>query len=393
MRILLAHNRYALRGGEDSVFDHEVEMLRNHDHEVEQYLKLNADLPKPGPVGGIALAAGTVFSRTNYREVLDAIDRFRPDVVHVHNTLPQISPSIYFAAAKRGLPVVQTLHNYRLLCANGLLMRDQRVCEDCVGRRVMVPAVRHKCYRDSVAASAAVATMLGIHRAIGTYRSKVTMYIALTEFSRSKLLEAGLNPEDVVIKPNFAADIHGDAALTSTRTGALFVGRLAEEKGVRVMAQAWRDLEVDLKVLGEGPLAPLLAKGSAPDRIDLRGFVSGDALAESMRTSSFIVMPSLVYEGFPMVVAEAYAAGLPIVASRLGALGEVVEDGVTGLHFEAGDAADLAAKVRWANEHPDEMARMGRNARERYLERYTPESNHKRLIEIYEEAQRRVAAG
>lgn len=382
MRVLLAHNRYVHRGGEDAVFDQESALLRAHGHDVVEYLRDNRDLPQSSDA---RLALDTVWASRSHGEARRVMRQLRPDILHVHNTLPQISPAIYYAAADCNVPVVQTLHNYRLLCANGMLMRDGGVCEDCVGRSVGMPAIVHRCYRGSRLASISVVSTIAFHRAIGTWNRKVARYIALCEFARDKMLQAGLPPDRVVVKPNFSRDRHVGVDLDGPRAGALYLGRLSVEKGVDVLIDAWRGLDVPINVIGTGTLEERM-RSAAASRVTMHGFLSDEEVTAAMRRASFLVMPSIVYEGFPMVVAETFSAGTPIIASRIGALAELVQDGLTGLHFNPGDPADLAAKVRWAYEHPAEMAEMGSNARRRYESSYTPEANYTRLIEIYEQA-------
>jgi len=382
MKILLAHNRYIQRGGEDTVYEQERDLLSSHGNEVIEYLKDNRQL---GELSKFKLAASALWSSDAYQEVDQLIERTRPDVIHVHNTLPQISPAIYYAAGRHAVPVVQTLHNYRLLCANGLLMRESVVCEECVGHAIGWPAIRYGCYRGSRGATVAIVGSTALHRAIGTFRRKVARYIALCEFSRGKLLEAGVPRDRVVLKPNFAIDKSNEHDLRGVRSGALFVGRLSAEKGVGVLVNAWKELTTDLQLVGDGDLGDALRKATPPS-VHIRGFVNDPDLVVAMRRAQFLVLPSLVYEGFPMVIAESFAAGLPIIASRLGAMAELVEDGVTGLHFNPGDADDLAAKVRWAVANPQSMREMSMRARKTYLRLYTPQANYERLMEIYAEA-------
>jgi glycosyltransferase involved in cell wall biosynthesis len=388
MRIMLVHNRYLVRGGEDAVVDQERDLLRSHGHDVSECYKDNRDVAS---MSKSRLAVSAVWSSQAYAELLRLMEEKKPDVVHVHNTLPLISPAVYYAAKRHGIPVVQTLHNYRLLCANGLLMRDSVPCEDCVGKSIPWPAVRHSCYRGDRGATLAVAASLVVHQAIGTFRREVGRYIALCQFARDKLLSAGLPEDRVVVKPNFTPDRHAECDLRGPRSGALFVGRLSVEKGVGVLLKAWESIDVELQVIGPGSNAMLLS--SAPPSVRFRGTVAEAELDLAMRRAAFVVMPSLVYEGFPMVVAEAFSAGVPIIASRLGALAELVDDGVTGLHFSANDPVDLAAKVLWAVANPEKMQEMGGRARAMYLRRYTPEANYERLIEIYREASALVPAG
>jgi glycosyltransferase involved in cell wall biosynthesis len=384
MRVLLVHNRYVHRGGEDTVFDQERELLVEHGHEVADYVVENREIEGRSR---LALSARAFWSSETTRDIGQLIRDHRPEVVHVHNTLPLISPSVFHAAANAGVATVKTLHNYRMLCANGMLIRNGALCEDCSGRKVPWPAVAHGCYRNSRAATAVVVSTIAMHRAIGTYRHKVSRYIALCEFSRTKLLEAGLPASRVVIKPNFAVDRYRGGGWDTARSGALWLGRLSGEKGVSVLVEAWRALpDAPLTVIGTGPLESDVRRGLDGKPARLLGFVDDETRTRELASAAFVVMPSLVYEGFPMVVAESFSAGTPIIASRLGAMAELIEDGETGLHFEPGNGRDLADKVRWAQAHPDEMRRMGHNARRVYEQRYTAQASHDRLVQIYREA-------
>lgn len=381
MRILICHNSYQQRGGEDSVVEAEAELLRSNGHDVEIYSRYNDDIKA---MSALSVAAQTVWSGRTIDEVSELIGSFCPDVIHVHNTLPLISPSIYWVASKYGIPVVQTLHNYRLACLNGLYLRGGDVCEDCAGVLPWRGVVR-RCYRDSVAASAILGSMLALHRGLGSYRNKVDCYIALTEFARNKFIEAGIPEGKVRVKPNFIST--GSLEKESEpplKKGAIFVGRLSREKGIETLAAAWRHLEVPLRVVGDGPSAEKISHIER-SQIELLGMLDRKQVFQHMRRSSFFVMPSEWYEGFPMVILEAFSQRLPVIASCLGSMAEIVEDGVTGLHFEAGNAEDLAEKVRWMNEHPEECRQMGINARKVYEEKYTPEKNHKLLMAVYKE--------
>ncbi|MGE3934275.1 MAG: glycosyltransferase, partial [Rhodospirillaceae bacterium] len=305
----------------------------------------------------------------------------------VHNTFPLISPAVYAAARDGGAAVVQTLHNFRTLCVKAQLLRDGAVCEDCVGRAVPWPGVVHRCYRDSLVASGAAATMLTVHRAAGTWRRAVDRYVALTGFARDKFVAGGLPAARIAVKPNFLDSPAPAAAGPEARSGGLFVGRLSPEKGIGVLAAALARGPVPLRIAGEGPVAV----AAAPD-LTLLGRIDAGAVAREMAAAAYLVVPSVWYEGFPMVIVEAFARGLPVIASRIGSLAEIVEDGVTGLLAAPGDAADLAAKMRWAHEHPGEMAAMGRAARARYEALYTPERNYAMLMEIYAAARAQAAS-
>jgi glycosyltransferase involved in cell wall biosynthesis len=389
-KILVVHNVYQQRGGEEAVVAAESRLLQTKGHTVIHYERHNDELRDAGALGRISAAANVVWSSQSYHELADLIAREQPDVAHFHNTFPLISPSAYYACARAGLPTVQTLHNYRLLCPGAKLLRDGRICESCVGRDVAWPAVLHGCYRGSRAGTAAAATMLAVHRALGSWKNKVDVYVALTQFARAKFIEGGLPAERIVVKPNFVDE---EIAPARARSGqyALFVGRLSEEKGPELLLSAWRGMreKIPLRIAGDGPLVGKLSRGisdASLAHVELVGHCTPARVRELMQGARFLVLPSVWYEGFPITIVEAYARGLPVVASRLGSVAEVVQPGVTGLHFDPGDAVDLAAKVEWVWQHPEELARMSLAARTEYELRYQPSSNYETLMGIYEAA-------
>jgi glycosyltransferase involved in cell wall biosynthesis len=376
-RALVVHNAYQHRGGEDTVVESEIALLRAHGHAVEIYTRSNDEVEG---MSSLALARQTLWSDRTTREIAALIDRFRPDVIHAHNTFPLVSPSLYWAAARAGVPVVQTLHNFRLMCLNALFLREGSVCEDCMGQVPWRGVVR-ACYRGSRPASAALAGMLALHRGLGTYRNKVARYIALNEFCRGKFIEGGLPAERVVVKPNF---VDFDAQVPALRAGLLYVGRLSVEKGIETLAAAMRALpDASLRVAGDGPEAGLF---DGLDRATRLGSQPGEAVRGEMGRALALVVPSIWYENFPRTIVEAFACGLPVIASRIGALADIVTDGKTGLMFEPSNARDLADKLAWALAHPDEMVAMGRNARAQYEAEFSAEVNYRRLMTIYDEA-------
>ena len=377
-RVLVVHNRYQQRGGEDAVVDDEVAMLRGAGLDVRLYERDNQDLATM-PAAGAALQ--TLWSGRTAREVGALLDGFRPDVVHVHNMFPLVSPSVYAAAAKRNVALVQTLHNFRLLCPQAMLLRDGRPCEDCVGR-VPWRAVAHGCYRGSRAQSAVLAAMLATQRAAGTWQRRIGRYIALNDFCRERFVAGGLPAARIRVKPNFV-DLPQLAPMP--RLGFLFVGRLSPEKGVQVLAEAasYEDLRSPVRVAGSGPEESSLA---GHPKLQLLGALSPASVYEEMRRAVALVLPSLCYESFPRTLAEAFALGLPVIASRLGAMAALVEDGRTGLLFEPGNAADLLAKLRWAENHPERMAAMGQAARRHYERHLGRAENLRLLLQIYAEA-------
>lgn len=387
MRILLVHNEYIHKGGEDTVLANETALLASRGHEVVPATVSNRSIS--GAVGQLKTALYTSSSPFGAAWMRQQIAKTRPDIVHVHNFFPLLSPSIYRVCNEQPVPVVQTLHNYRTICANAMLTRNGAPCELCVTGSPY-QGVRYRCYRDSAVATLPLARMIAVNRAAGTWQHRVDRFIALTEFARSRFLAAGFPPEKVVAKPNFVAD-PGPPPSAGDGEHVLFVGRLAAEKGIETLMQAWRQLDLPLVVAGDGPLLPLV-QAAASDRVVALGWKTGAEVASEMSRARFLVMPSTWYEGFPMTLVEAFALGRPVLVSRLGSMAEVVEDGVNGLHVNPGDAADWAVKVRWAFDHPQEMAAMGRNARRIYEQRYTAERNYDMLMAIYDDAVRACAS-
>jgi len=382
MNIIFVHNAYQHRGGEDSVVEAEISMLRQRGHEVIEYRRHNDEI---ADASRISVALNTCWSRRTVADMAALFADVRPDVVHCHNTFPLISPSLYWAAARASVPVVQTLHNFRLLCPQAMFLREGRVCEDCLGKQPWRGALRG-CYRGSRIQSVVLVVMIATHRLLGTWQKKVTRFIALNEFCRNKFIEGGLPASKVVVKSNF---VDWDAAHPEggegARGGFLFVGRLSTEKGITVLMHAASLVGegVELRVAGSGPEAHQLDEVLG---VKLLGALSGDAVRGEMVRALALVMPSIWYENFPRTLVEAFACGLPVIASRLGAMAELVVDGETGLLFEPGNANDLAEKLRWAQTNPDKMAEMGRNAKQKYEDDFTAERNYTQLIAIYEEA-------
>lgn len=380
-RVLIVQDHCVGFGGDDVVVANESALLASKGHAVSLWTLRNDELR--GLRGMVEGAWHLAYSAAVRDRLARHIAEFRPDVMHCHNLFPRITLSAYDAAAQCGVPVVQTLHDFRsVCCANAFLYRDGKACERCV-RGSTYWGAWHGCYRGSRLASLVVAQALDAHRRAGTLQHKVQRFIALSQASRRKCIEAGLPAQRVAVKPNFAVDPGRPPPVA--RDGALFVGRLTPEKGIATLTEVWKDIDYPLEVLGTGPSAQLLQR-AAGGAVALRGHLGAADVARSMQRASFLVLPSVAHEGFPMVIAEAFANGLPIVASRIGTLAETIDDGVTGLHFSAGDAADLARKVAWAIDHPERMAQMGHTARRVYEQRYSAEPNYPQLIRIYEEA-------
>ena len=382
MKVLQVHNEYIHVGGEDAVVGAEKLLLISRDQQVVQFFVTNEHINNIIAKCKIGIVAS--YSKEAKNWLAEKITQNNAEIIHVHNFFPLLTPSIYDACHEARVPVVQTLHNYRIICTGALLMRSGKVCEQCIYGSPY-QAVLYGCYRNSRLGSLAVARMIDYHRKRRTWQTKVDRFIALTHFAKDKFIEAGLPAEKISVKPNFY-NYSGEDHRNGARKGALFVGRLSREKGIYTLLEAWQRLEIPLRIAGDGPLMSEVSQKGVSSIITLLGSIASNQVADEMLKALFLVMPSVWYEGFPMVLVEAFAHGLPVIASRLGSMAEIVEDGVTGLHFEAGNADDLAAKVKWMHEHPDECRRMGENARKVYEEKYTPERNYEMLMDIYQQA-------
>lgn len=383
MRILVVHNYYQQTGGEDQIFATECALLEARGHEVRRYTVHNDQIKGMNP---LILAKGTVWNSDIYQQLRTLVHQERPQIVHFHNTFPLISPAAYYAVKAEGVPVVQTLHNYRLLCLNAYFFRDGHTCEDCLGKLVPWPGVVHNCYR-SRAASSTLAAMLPIHSLLGTWMKAVDVFIAYSKFAHNKFIQGGLPANKIAFKTNF---LHPAPCPGQGKGGyGLFVGRLSPEKGLSTLLAAWETLgsKVPLKIVGDGPLSQQVAE--AVERVpgvEWLGLQSLTKVYELMGEAAFLVFPSEWYETFGRVAIEAFAKGTPVIAADIGAVAELVDHGRTGLRFRPGDPEDLRAQVEWTLAHPGELAQMRREARVEFEAKYTAEQNYQILMSIYERA-------
>jgi glycosyltransferase involved in cell wall biosynthesis len=386
MKILMVHDYYSIRGGEDSCFEREMALLERKNVEVIGYSRRNTDDTAGSLSWNSKLALGirTIWSHSDYQALRQLICTQKPDLMHVQNSFPLISPSAYYAAHHEDIPVIQTLHNYRLICPSAVFMRENKICEDCAHKTFPWPAVFHSCYSHGRAATAVTSSMIAVHRALNTWRDVVDGYIAQSEFMRSKFIECGLPARKVFLKAGFVYPDPGEAF--GSGDYAIFVGRLAPEKGVDVLLKAWERTKQPwpLKIIGEGPLdASIRASASRIPGVEVLGRVSNEELDHLRRNARFQIVPSIWYEGAPAVILEAFAIGLPIVASRIGSLATMIDHSRTGLHFEAGNAADLAAQADRMFLCPAELAWMRRNARTDFLNKYTADESFTALMDVY----------
>ncbi|HEX3997173.1 MAG TPA: glycosyltransferase family 4 protein [Pirellulales bacterium] len=386
-KILLCHNYYRLRGGEDQAFEDEARLLESRGHDVLRYTVHNDSI---GGMSRGAAARRTFSNRQSYDDLRTLLRKQRPALMHCTNTFPLISPAAYRAARDARVPVVQALHNYRLVCPNALLTRQGRVCEDCLGKTFAWPGIAHGCYRNSRLATSVVAGMVALHRIKGTWKHSVDLYYTVSEFARRKLIQGNLPADKIAVKPNF---VDPDPGPGDGRGGyAIFVGRLSPEKGIDTLLNAWNRLAsqpngIPLKIVGDGPLASMVRSAAERNpRIEWFGQRSLTEVLAMVGRATMLVMPSIWYETFGRTIIEAYATGTPVVASNLGAMAELVVDGKTGLLFAPGDADDLVAKMRNLSSDANRLSAMRQAARLEFEAKYTAEANYHLLLDLYRRA-------
>jgi glycosyltransferase involved in cell wall biosynthesis len=382
MKILSVHNRYQIGGGEDRSCEAERKLLRDMGHQVFNYDDHNDRIQE---IGSLRTAVKTIWSQESFEDISKILEVEQCNLMHVQNFFPLISPSIYYAAQKYNVPVVQSVRNYRLFCANGYFFRDNRVCEDCLNKFVPLPAIAHSCYRDSTLGSAVVATMLTTHRLLQTWFKQVDLFIALTEFSKAKLIEGGFPPEKIVVKPNF---LHPDPGVgEGGGKYALFVGRLSPEKGIDTLLNAWHQIgsKLPLKIVGDGPMFNIVKQASEMNpSISCLGRKPAKEIYDLVGKASVLVFPSQWYEGMPRVIIEAFARGTPVIASNIGSVTELVDCGRTGFLFKPGNVQDLVVKVESFLIDAINSSQMRQEARLEFENRYTAEKNYQILKAIYE---------
>jgi glycosyltransferase involved in cell wall biosynthesis len=383
MKVLYIHNLYQKTGGEDLWFDSEPNLLKSYGQSRVVYQRDNRELEHYSIWQKASLFWQASWSERSFQDVAEIIRLERPDLAHVYNTQALVTPSVYYACQQADVPVVQTLPNYRLLCPAGSLSRNERICEECVDHSLW-RAVRHRCYRDSAIQSASAAWMIYSHGRRGTWAKAVDAYLVATEFMRRKL-SSRLPTDKIFVKPIWHEP---DPGLRQRSDGfALFIGRLTAEKGVRTLLKAWSVLTgPPLRIVGDGPLrqeVEAVVESRTDGLIKALGFRPHNQVIEELKRAAFLVLPSEWYEALPHVILEAYACGVPIIASRIGTLAEVIHDRRTGLLYKPGDQTDLASKVSWLMRHPEEGAKMGLAGRAEYEAKYTGHRNYQLLMEIY----------
>jgi glycosyltransferase involved in cell wall biosynthesis len=388
MNILIIHNSYLQPGGEDVVVDQETKLLERNGHKVITYKRSNDEIERLSFGQRLGLISRMVSAGDTKDAVRRLVRDLKPDVVHVHNTFLMVSPSVYEVCQEEGVPVVQTLHNYRLLCPASTLLRENKTCEECI-THTLLRSVRHGCYRGSRLMSGAIALTLQTHRSRQTWNRQIDAYIAISSFVREKFEQAGLDAAKISVKPNFVDPDPGERSEPGNY--ALFLGRLSAEKGLMTLLEAWQRLPfaVPLVIAGDGPMRSQLETEVARkglSRVHFAGRLKRQEAYDAMKKAAFLVVPSIWNEPFGLVVAEAFACGTPVVAARVGGIPEMLEDQVTGLHFTPGDPEELAKNIAWAWTHAADVAAMGKTARQVYENRYTANTNYDLLMRIYDSA-------
>lgn len=379
--ILLVHNFYKIGGGEHTVFANEKQMLIDNGHSVLEYTRHNDEIR--GIWSKLLIPMITVFNWRTYFEVKKIIITNKIDIVHCHNTFPLISPSVYYAANSCCVPVIQTIHNFRLLCPNGILYRDGEICEDCI-RKTMFESIKHKCYRGSMIQTVVIVGMLQIHRFIGTFTKKVDRYIVLTEFNKEKF-KSLIPISKMTTKPNFSLTECEMNSKEKKKGYFIFVGRLEKAKGISFVLDVWKRMLVNEKlvIIGDGPLADDVEQICRKcGHIDYLGPQSHEKTVEYIKNSNALVFASEMYEGFPMVILEAMSQGTAIIAPNVGNASRIVNDMLTGLHFKFRDEEDFVHKVKSMSDS-SQYGFLGSNGRMVFERCYTSHKNYEMLLDVY----------
>jgi glycosyltransferase involved in cell wall biosynthesis len=377
MRVLQVHCTYQYSGGEDSVVASEKALLEENGVIVE-------DLNFSNVGGALKKVIQALYNLQSYKLARKKIEQFKPDIIHVHNLHFAASSSVIFAIKKSGVPYVQTLHNYRLICPSGLLFHNGKLFLDSMHQKFPWSAVKAGVYRNSKLLTAWIALAIKMHQWMGTWK-KASKYIVLTQHARQMFLDAniGISPDKLTVKPNFASSQYLPARTRSNTF--LFIGRLSEEKGIGVMLKAFASLPYNLKIAGDGPLKDeVIEFCSRHQNIEYVGNLTREQVFPYLATGLALIFPSTWYEGMPMVLIEALASGLPVIASRIGAMQEMIVPGYNGLHFESGNAEGLRlAVMEFMSADDGTLKDYGANAYNSYIDNYTPEKNAKHLLGIY----------
>lgn len=385
MNILLVHNFYKIPGGEDTVVANEMKLLEDHGHKVILYKRSNEELDDYHNFQKLKLPFQTVFSINSYKDLKKIVKNEHIDIMHVHNTVCVISPSAYYAAFRCGIPVVQTIHNFRLLCPGATFLRNGHVCEECI-REGIFHACKYKCYRNSAFSTLAISFMTAFHKLIKTY--KKVNFICLTEFNKNKLLEMNvgkkkyIDPNKVYVKPNFTDFKSEVIPWNQRKTQVVYAGRLDSTKGLHVLFESWKYIkDKNLVVCGVGPEESWckdFIKKNDLTNVFMKGFVKHNDVMKIIGESQALILPTQWYEGFPMVLTESFACGTPVIGSIIGNVGSIIQDGVNGWKIDQSSIEDIIKKV-------ESISNITRSTKECSEKLYSPEMNYEQLMNIYKQ--------
>lgn len=375
MRILLIHNKYLNYGGEDAVVDNEFRLLGERGMVVKRIFFDN-----------VAINPSKLFyNKDSYKIIDNAIQEFLPDVIHIHNIFYQASPSILYAAKKRNIPVVMTLHNFRLLCPKGLFLRNSKLCLKCKSLKFPYHAIIYKCFQESYMKTIALSSFLGVNNTLNTWNKKIDRFIVLTPFIKKVFLESSLkvDKEKIIVKPNSTDDFISEKGLVKQRKNFLFVGRLSTEKGIHLLIEAFNQMpKITLEVIGEGDLMPILSK-MAKSNIVFHGKKDRSFIKDKLEQAKALILPSIWYEGLPNTIIEAFSAGTPVLASDIDNINNIIEDNYNGKLFDVKNIKSIVQTVIDFND--SNTSQFNEKARETFQKKYSHEVNYKNLKKIYTE--------
>lgn len=387
-KILIIHNshRKGSSSGDDIVFKKEAELLTTHAHDVIRFNLFNDEFDASNAIKKLLIGLQIPWSISAFRMIEKVLSKECPDIVHIHNFFPLLSPSIYYAIHSKGIPIVQTLHDFRFLCPMAFFMRNGFICEECKGGSFL-RSIKYGCFKNSKVQTIPVALMLKIHYMLNTFKNKIDAYICLTESQRKIFLDAGFDRNKLFLKPNLIDDTF-TAGENKKGNYVIFIGRIGVEKGLGTIIEAWKYLpDVPLKIIGDGPDAEKfnsLALNLNIKNIDFLGYRPHNECMKILNKARFLVMPSICYETFGLTIVEAFSYFKPVIVSNMGAMADIVKDKITGLLFTPKNAKELANKITWLWNNSEECMKMGQNARTEYEAKYTPEKNYEMLMGIYQ---------
>lgn len=383
-KVLIVHNQYQLAGGEDTVAENEGNLLRENGHEVFYYTRTNKEIERMNPMQKAVAGLGTLFSWKAYREISKLIIDHGIQIVHVHNTVPLVSPSVYYAAKKHGCKVVQSIHNMRMLCPTGMMVRNESICEECVTKGLRC-AVRHGCYRGSKLQSLLLSGSIALHRRLGTYTKKVDAYLVTTEFNYRMLQK--VVPEDKIYFKSYFSDSETWDIAKKRHAYYIYISRVEYLKGIFVALKAFARLPGQrLLVMGVGPgeeAAHKYVEDNQLENIEFLGFKTKQEMLELLYHAKALVFPTQWYEGFPMTIVESMAVGTPVIGSNIGNVGTIIKDGVNGLTFQYDDPDDLVEKIHYLEDHEEVARKIEEGAQADFIEHHTFERVYQQTYEIY----------